>query len=176
VGVVGRIRPAKGQGDLVEAVRALLSELPEWRAVLVGQARGRDKAWARGLRASTDGGLVLAGEHADVVPWYQGLDIVVQASHGESFGLVLLEAMASGCCLVATRLPHVPGLVEHGRTGFLFEPGDVATLREHLRLLMREPERARAVGRNAAEEARARFGVAHEARALTRVYQEALER
>jgi mannosyltransferase len=173
---VGRIRPAKGQGDFVEAVRPLLSEFPEWKAVLVGQARRRHKAWAHRLRESTGGDLVLAGEHADVLPWFQGLDIVVQASHGESFGLVLLEAMASGCCLVATRLPHVPGIVEHGRTGFLFDPGDVTTLREHLRLLMREPERARAVGRAAAEEARARFGVAHEAQAIWRVYQEALER
>ncbi|ATB34737.1 glycosyl transferase [Cystobacter fuscus] len=177
VGVVGRIRPPKGQGDFVEAVRPLLSEFPQWRAVLVGQARGRgDKAWAHQLRASTADGLVLAGEHADVVPWYQGMDIIVQPSHAESFGMVLLEAMASGCCLVATRLPHVPGIVEHGRTGFLFDPGDVTTLREHLRLLLREPERARAVGRAAAEEARARFGVAHEAQALWGVYQEALER
>ena len=52
----------------------------------------------------------------------------------------------------------------------------MTTLREHLRLLLREPERARAVGRAAAEEARARFGVAHEAQALWRVYQEALGR
>ncbi|MET0404633.1 MAG: glycosyltransferase family 4 protein [Cystobacter sp.] len=174
VGVVGRIRPAKGQGDFVEALKPLLEQFPEWRAVLVGQARGKDEGWARALRASTQERLVLAGEHADVVPWYQGLDIIVQPSHSESFGLVLLEAMASGCCLVATRLPHVPALVEHGRTGFLFEPGDVAGLREHLRLLLREPERARAVGRAAAEEARARFGVVHEARALARVYEEAL--
>jgi mannosyltransferase len=174
VGVVGRVRPMKGQGDFVEALRPLLPGFPEWRAVLVGLVKPRERAWAQGLRASTDNALVLAGEHAHVAPWYQGLSVVVQPSHGESFSLVMLEAMASGCCLVMTRLPHVPHFVEHGRTGLLYEPGDVAALREHLRLLLREPERARLLGQNAAEECRARFGVVHEARALARVYAEAL--
>jgi mannosyltransferase len=56
----------------------------------------------------------------------------------------------------------VPAVLEHGRTGFLYEPGDVATLRELLTMLLREPERG--------------FGVEHEARALAEVYQAALER
>jgi mannosyltransferase len=173
---VGRIRPPKGQGDFVEAVRPLLGELPEWRPVLVGLAKGSDAAWAARLRASTGDALVLAGEHRNVVPWYQGLSILVHPSYGEAFSMVLVEAMACGCCPVVTRLPHVPAVIEHGRTGFLYEPGDVAALRELLTMLLREPERARQVGLNAAEEARARFGVEHEALALAEVYRAALER
>jgi mannosyltransferase len=175
VGVVGRIRATKGQGDFVEALRPLLRDFPEWTPVLVGLAKGADAAWAGKLRESTEGRLVLAGEQRDVVPWYRGLSILVHPSYFEAFSLVLVEAMASGCCPVVTRLPHVPGVIEHGRTGFMYEPGDVAALRELLRMLLREPERARRVGLNAAEEARARFGVAHEARALAQVYEAALE-
>jgi len=176
VGVVGRIRPQKGQGDFVEAVRPLLREFPEWKPVLVGLAKEGDAAWAEKLRESTDGELVLAGEQRDVVPWYQGLSILVNPTHFESFSMVMVESMACGCCTVMSRLPHVPSFIEHGRTGFLYEPGDVAALRELLTMLLREPERARQVGLNAAEEARARFGVEHEARALADVYQAALER
>ncbi|PTL75812.1 glycosyltransferase family 4 protein [Vitiosangium sp. GDMCC 1.1324] len=175
VGVVGRVRPNKGQGDFVEAIRPLLSEFPEWKSVVVGLAKGKDAAWAEGLRKSTGGELVLAGEHKNVVPWYQGMSILVHPSYGEAFSMVLVEAMACGCCPVVTRLPHVPAVIEHGRTGFMYEPGDVATLRELLRMLFREPEKARQVGLNAAEEARKRFGVAHEARALAGVYQAALQ-
>jgi mannosyltransferase len=175
VGVVGRVRPSKGQGDFVEAVAPLLGEFPEWRPVLVGLARGGHRAWAERLREATGGALVLAGEQRQVVPWYQGLSVLVNPTHFESFSMVMVEAMACGCCTVMSRLPHVPSFIEHGRTGFLFEPGDVAGLRELLRMLLREPERAREVGRNAAEEARARFGVEHEALALARVYREALE-
>jgi mannosyltransferase len=174
VGVVGRVRPNKGQGDFVEAIRPLLRDFPEWKPVLVGLAKGKDVAWAEKLRDSTEGQLVLAGEHKNVVPWYQGMSILVHPSYGEAFSMVLVEAMASGCCPVVTRLPHVPAVIEHGRTGFMYEPGDVPALRELLTMLFREPERARQVGLNAAEEARQRFGVAHEARALAGVYQSAL--
>jgi mannosyltransferase len=159
----------------VEALRPLLGEFPEWTPVLVGLARGADAAWAGKLREATQGRLVLTGEQRNVVPWYRGLSILVHPSYFEAFSMVLVEAMACGCCPVVTRLPHVPGVIEHGRTGFMYEPGDVAALRELLRMLFREPERARQVGLNAAEEARARFGVAQEARALAQLYEAALE-
>jgi mannosyltransferase len=174
VGVVGRVRPKKGQGDFVEALRPLLPQFPEWKPVLVGLAKSADAGWAEKLRESTGGELVLAGEQRNVVPWYQGLSILVHPSYGEAFSMVLVEAMACGSCPVVTRLPHVPAVIEHGRTGFMYEPGDVPALRELLTMLLREPERAHQVGRNAAEEARARFGVGHEARALAQVYQAAL--
>jgi len=172
IGVVGRIRPDKGQGDFTEAIRPLLQRFPDWRAVLVGLAKGGDAAWAEGLRRSTGDALVLAGEHGDIVPWYQGLTIAVQPSHLEAYSLVLVESMASGCCVVATALEQHPDVVEHGRTGFLYPPGDAAALREILALLMAEPARAEAIGRNAAEEARARFGLEHEVRGLLDVYRE----
>lgn len=175
VGVVNRVRPNKGQGDFVRAVTPLLDEFPDWRAVLVGLIKPSHRAWAEGLRAETGGRLVLAGEQREIRRWYDGLSVLVNASHGESFSMVMVEAMASGCCLVMSRLPHVPAYVEHGRTGFLFEPGDVSSLRELLRMLFREPGRAREVGLAAAEEARRRFGVEHEAQALVRVYEAALE-
>ncbi len=174
IGVVGRIREPKGQGDFVTAVAPLLPAFPEWRAALVGLAQGPDARWAAQLRGETRGALLLPGEQHDVVPWYQGLSVLVNPSHGESFGLTLIEGMAAGCCVVASRLPHVPTLIEHGRTGFLYEPRDVVALRDLLTRLMHRPEEAWSIGRNAAEEARGRFGIAREAADLARVYARAL--
>ena len=174
IGVVGRIREPKGQGDFTAAVAPLLGRFPEWRAVLVGLARGADAAWADALKAKTDGALLLPGEQRDIVPWYQGLTVLVNPSHGESFGLTLIEGMAAGCCVVASRLSHVPTLIEHGRTGFLFEPRDVKALGEIVSRLMAEPAVAQEIGRHAAEEARARFGIAREAAEIARVYERAL--
>jgi mannosyltransferase len=168
-GVVGRVRPAKGQADFVEALAALPGA--DVTPVLVGLARGADQAWSEGLRARLPT-LVLVGEQPDVVRWYQGLDVVVQPSHSESFSLVIPEAMACGCAVVATRLPAAPGLIDDGRTGFLYPPGDLTALREVLGRLVAEPSLARRVGQAAAEEARARFGVEHEARALLQVYRQ----
>lgn len=171
VGVVGRVRPEKGQGDFVEALAPLLDAFPDWTPVLVGLAKGADLAWARSLVEQTKGRLVLAGEQTDVVRWYQGLSLVVQPSHREAFSMVHLEAMASGAGLVASRLPYLPAVVDDGRTGFLYPPGDVEALRAALAKLLAQPALAEAAGRAAAEEARARFGVEHEARALAELYQ-----
>lgn len=174
IGVIGRVRPAKGQGDFVEALAPLLSRYPDWRAVLVGLVKGPEQAWAEGLRQATGGALALVGEQRNVVPWYQGLSVLVHPSYTEGFSMVHVEALASGCCVVASRLPYLPDVIEHGRTGFLYEPGDVTGLREILEQLLAEPERAQAIGRNAAESAKRLFGVEHEAHALADLYRELL--
>jgi mannosyltransferase len=170
VGVVGRIRPPKGQGDFAEAITPLLDQYPGWRPVLVGRAKEADAGWAQELVKSTSGRLALVGEQKDVAPWYQGLSVMVQPSHSEGYSLVVLEAMASGCCVVAAQLPHFPELIEHGRTGFLYPPGDIGALRGILESLMRDPALAEAVGRKAAESARRAFGVEREADALLEIY------
>lgn len=170
VGVVGRIRTDKGQGDFVEALTPLLDRFPEWTPVLVGLAKPLDRGWADGLVAKTGGRLKLPGEQQDITPWYRGLTVFVMPSHAESFGLVLLEAMASGCCVVASRLPHVPRYVEDGVTGFTFAPRDVDGLRRILEDLLAHPEKAAAVGRRAAEAVRQKFGIDQEARQLLEVY------
>ena len=176
IGVVGRIRKEKGQGDFIEAVRPLLPEHPEWKGVLVGLVKPAQRQWISSLLEGLGDRLVLAGEQSVIQPWYQGLSILVQPSYSEGYGLVHLEAMASGCCVVASHLKHVEAWIEHGRTGFFFEPGDVKGLRDVLSALMRDPQRVREVGQNAAEHARSRFGIEHEARALHALYVSLLNR
>jgi mannosyltransferase len=161
IGVVGRIRPQKGQADFAAAVKPVP---PDWRAVLVGLAKKRDRAFLDGL------GVTHVGETLDVASWYRGLTIVVQPSHSESFGLVLLEAMASGCCVVAAGLPHYRQLIEPGRTGLFYPVGDAAGLRATLAPLLAEPARALAIGEAAAAVARDRFGIEREAARLREAY------
>ena len=144
--------------------------------MLVGLAKGPDLTWVNGLRQGIEDRVLLAGEQSPIEPWYQGLSILVHPSYAEGYSLVHVEAMASGCCVVASKLPYLDTLIEHGRTGFFFEPGDVKGLRGVLDELTRDPERARQVGRNAAEEARRRCGVEHEARALRDLYHSLVER
>ena len=71
-----------------------------------------------------------AGHQADVHPWYDALDVVVHASFGEPFGLVLVEAMALGKPLVATKLGGPLEIVEDGTSGLLVPPGDPERLAE----------------------------------------------
>jgi mannosyltransferase len=170
IGVVGRIREAKGHGDYARALAPLLEKNPEWRSVWIGHAKRGDRAWAETLAAQLGPAHRTLPEQREITAWYRGLTVLVQPSHSESYSLVLLEAMASGCCVVAAEMPHYREFIEHGRTGLLYPPGDVEALRTLLEPLLAEPERAEAIGRAAAEVARARFGVAHEVRALEALY------
>jgi len=174
VGVVGRIRPAKGQGDFARAVAPLLASRPDWVAVAVGLAKGRDEAFARQLVAATGGRLHLLGERADSAPIYRALTVLVQPSHAESYSLVLLEAMASGCCVIAAALPHYSAILEHGVTGLTYPVGDVEALRACLTQVMDDPELARRLGAAAAARARAHFGIEGEAASLLGIYESAL--
>ncbi len=115
-------------------------------------------------------GLEQLGELDDTPALYRGLTVVVQPSRRESFSLVLLEAMASGCCVVAASLPHYPELVEHGVTGFLYPAGNVAALTALLEPLLADPLRAEALGRAAVDEVRARWSLDGEVEGLRAVY------
>lgn len=165
LGAVGRLRPSKGQQDLAGAWARLGPRFPDWRGVLAGLVTRRWRAFARGLTA-----LEQLGELGDTAGLYRGLTVVVQPSRRESFSLVLLEAMASGCCVVAAALPHYPELVEHGVTGFLYPAGEVAALVALLEPLLADPAKAEAVGRAAATEVRARWTLGAEVAALRGVY------
>jgi mannosyltransferase len=170
VAVVGRIRPAKGQGDAAAALARTLPEAAEWRGVLVGEARGRHRAWLSTLLTLCGGRVSAVGEQRDIRAWYQGSTLLVQPSHAESFSLVLAEAMASGCCVIAARLPHYAALMDEGRTGFSYPVGDAAALADVLFPLLHEPDRATRVGQAAAEAARARFPLEREVAALEKLY------
>jgi len=165
VGAVGRIRPSKGQQDLAAAWVVLGPRFPTWRAVLAGLVTRRWRSFAGRLV-----GLEQLGELEDTAALYRGLTILVQPSRQESFSLVLLEAMASGCCVVAAALPHYPELVEHGVTGFLYPAGDASALVAILEPLLAEPSRAEAVGKAAADEVRARWTLDAEVEALRSLY------
>src|SRR5262249_5654262 len=136
-----------------------------WRAILVGLVTRRWRSYARRLEP-----LEQLGELEDMPALYRGLTVLVQPSRSESFSLVLLEAMASGCCVVAAALPHCPELVDHGVSGWLYPPGDVAALVGILEGLISEPARAEAVGRAAVAEVRARWTLDREVETLRDLY------
>jgi starch synthase len=75
----------------------------------------------------------------------------------ELLGLAGIEAMASGTPVVASSLGGLPEVVEHGVTGFLVEPGNVADLRERLAQILGDPPLAERLGRNARERFFERF-------------------
>ncbi len=96
--------------------------------------------------------------------WYRRLTIYAFTSRNEGFGLTLLEAMAAGSALVASRAGAAERVVEDGVTGVLTPPGDADALVAALEPLMRDPALATAMGERARQRVLEKFSLEAEAR------------
>ena len=152
VGAVGELTPLKGQEEILRAAQQLLKQLPETHFIIAGidhsrekQHRTRLEQLIKELNLTTHVSLV--GWLDDLAELYCALDVFVSASHTESFGLAIAEAMASGTAVVATESEGASELIKTGATGLLVPIGNVDTLAESiLRLLKDKDERLRLGG------------------------------
>jgi glycosyltransferase involved in cell wall biosynthesis len=92
--------------------------------------------------------------------------LFVLPSRHEPLGVALMEAMAMGAPVLATRAGGVPELIEDGRTGFLVEPDDAAALARRIREILDRPEQARLAAEAGRQRVRARFHSGVSARLL----------
>ncbi len=173
VGIVGRLAAEKGHRFLFGAVRRLVRDLPDARLAVVGDGPLRGDLEEAAREAGLDGRVVFAGLREDVHRILPGLDVFVLASSYEGQGVVLLEAMAAGIPVVATRVGGVPGVVRDGTDGLLVPYGDEAALAGAMRRVWTDRVlRGRLVG-NARERARA-FASGRIAADLGRLYRDVL--
>jgi len=174
IGSVGWLTPVKGHRVLLEAVALLRRTWPRLCVVIVGDGPLREElkriASARGLA----GAVRLLGTRADIPECLAGMDLYVQPSLNEGMGRALVEAMAAGRPVVASRVGGIPSLIEHRRTGLLVPPGDPDALAEAIAELITHPELARALGHAARQRIDATFSVAAMVRAVEAVYDAAL--
>jgi glycosyltransferase involved in cell wall biosynthesis len=152
VGIVGRLQPWKGQDRLVRAL-ALLRErgLGGHLLIVGGDSYALSPGYARSLPAlAAELGIAehvtLTGQVADAGPYIERMDVLVNASDPEPFGIVLLEAMARGVPVVAVDAGGPRELVEDRRTGVLARSGEASALAEALEPLMRSAELRRSLG------------------------------
>jgi phosphatidylinositol alpha-mannosyltransferase len=139
---VGRLEKRKGLGDLLRAYRALSSRVPKSRLIIVGDGplRGRVESYIARHRLAN---VVMAGYVPESVKprYYNSADIFCAPATGaESFGIVLLEALASGLPVVATEVPGYMSVLEPGRDSITVPPKNWRELAASLVILARDEE------------------------------------
>jgi len=146
-GVVGRLTEQKGHTYLLRAWVQVTTVFPETRLLVVGDGPLRGELQRRAHDLGLGDSVIFAGRREDVPRIMAALDVVALPSLWEGFGLVLLEAMAVGRPIVASRVSAIPEIVVDGETGLLVPPRDVDTLAQALLALLRDPQRATEMGR-----------------------------
>jgi glycosyltransferase involved in cell wall biosynthesis len=170
VGVVCSLRPEKGLETLLEAFAAMRGLVPGMQLAIVGSGPclADLQMLARALGIAAD--CVFEPATPRVADWLHAIDIFVLPSLSEALSNSLMEAMACGCCVAASRTGGNPELVAHGETGMLFEPRDAAGLAEVLRLLVCDPMRRSALASKAARLIDSRFPLAAAAHRMDEIY------
>lgn len=158
-GIVARLTPAKDHVNLFDAFVRLRETHPRARCVVVGGG----ELQADLERALRDRGIadrvLLVGPRHDVADVLAAFDVFVLSSSTEGLAVTLLEAMAAGLPVVATRVGGNPEVVEDGRSGTLVPPRDSAALAAAIARLFDDPGSARRMGLAGRERCRAGFGL-----------------
>lgn len=176
VGFVGRLVPEKGGEVLLRAARRVLTVHAQTKFVLVGDGPARQE-WERlASQLGISEQVVFAGRREDMASVYASLDMVVLPSLLEALPMCLLEAMAAGKPVIATRVGAVPQVIQSRETGLLLPPGEVNGLAEAIAGLLKNPEQARQLGENGRAHVARHFSAEAMAKSYIATYQQALGR
>jgi glycosyltransferase involved in cell wall biosynthesis len=167
---LANLRPEKGLTDLLDAAAILRRRLPACRFQVWGDGPLRGELEARALALGLDGTLELRGRTEAPEAVLRSADVFALPSHSEASSNGILEAMASGLPVVATRVGGNPLLVEDGATGLLVPARDPGALAESIARLVENPDEAARFGDAALERIRRRFSTESMIRELESVY------
>ena len=165
IGVLGRLDPQKGQEILLRSVPGLLKRHPNIHIVIAGDEIAGEAGYRAYLEKmchtlSVESKVSFLPFTNNVAQFITALDIFVLPSFSETYGLVVIEAMAMGRPVVATRAGGVPEILEHGKTGILVPPRDSQELGNAIALLLTNTSLRSKIVRSARADVLRRFDFA----------------
>jgi sugar transferase (PEP-CTERM/EpsH1 system associated) len=171
IGAVGRLDPVKDHAGLLEAFTVLRTDQPAAELVIVGDGPCRADLERRIQERGLTGRVHLLGMRQDVPALLRGFDVFVLPSVAEGISNTVLEAMATGLPVVATRVGGNPELLEHGVTGMLVPPGNPLVLAAALRCYVEDANLRLGHGEAALRRVLAHFTLDRMAQAYRDLYQ-----
>ena len=174
IGTVCVLRPEKGIEILQEAFAKIHRSLPQTRLVIVGSGPELEKIKRNSARLSIEADCMVMPAVSEVAPFLRAIDIFVSSSYSEAFSNSILEAMASGCCVVGSRVGGTPELITDRESGLLFTAGDAEELGQRLVELIQDPALRRALGNRAADFAAKQLNMEIAARRTMEIYDDVL--
>ena len=175
-GSVGRMIGLKGQRNLLESVAGLCakyadktSELFELHFYGAGPLEEELKSRAAAIPGAT---ILFHGEVSDISSIYNNLDVLIVASETEGLSMVIIEAMAHGIPVIATRVGGNPTLVFHNKSGILVEYGDIDDIQNAISTFLKDQDLIHTYGIAAREYIASAFSLERTHQAYLSLYQE----
>jgi glycosyltransferase involved in cell wall biosynthesis len=150
-GMLACLKPQKAPVDFVRVASRVVERVPNARFFIAGDGVLRPEVEAEIARCGLEGRFFLLGWRRDVRALLAASDVMVLTSLHEGLPRALIQALAAGRPIVASRVDGVPEAVEEGRNGHVLEPGDVAGFAERLTSVMSNPGLARRMGEEGAK-------------------------
>jgi glycosyltransferase involved in cell wall biosynthesis len=174
VGIVGRIFPIKNHALFLESAAQISALEPAARFVIVGDGVLRPALEQQARRLGIADQVLFTGWRRDLARIYADLDLLVVSSDNEGTPVSAIEAMASSCPVVGTRVGGLPDLIEDHKSGRLVPPRAPEELTDAVFSLLQDPQMARQFGKNACDSVRHRFTVQRLLRDMDDLYTQLL--
>jgi predicted outer membrane repeat protein len=176
--IFGRVIAWKGIREFIEASRKVMDRIPNARGFVVGSPSDGDAPFL--LKMQKFAGelgladrIVFTGYRKDALQLMRRMDLIVHASkRPEPFGMVIIEGMAFGKPVVATRGGGPLDIVRHMETGLLIEMGDSDALAGAITFLLRHPEVRNRMGKAAYNHVQERFSIERNVLQIEALYQQ----
>ena len=167
---ISNFREVKRVVDVVN-IFALVEKVVPTRLLLVGDGPEMSRVEREVVKLGLEGKVQFLGSQESVQEILQTVDVFLLPSEQESFGLVALEAMACGVPVICSRVGGLPEVVQHGKTGYLVEVGNVQGMSEAVLKLLTDDSRYKAFSEQAVIWARETFPVERAVQNYERVYE-----
>ncbi|MDH5725130.1 MAG: glycosyltransferase [Nitrospira sp.] len=172
IGSVGWLTDIKGHRFLVDAMAILTQEYHNLHLVIIGTGGQHDALLRQVEKARISHAVHLLGHREDIEVCLAGLDYFVLPSLNEGMGRALIEAMAAGLPVVASRVGGIPSLIEDGKNGLLVLAGDSSALAVALRRLLDDPRWSNELGTHAMCSIGTSYGIPAMVEAIESTYRE----
>jgi glycosyltransferase involved in cell wall biosynthesis len=174
-----QITPFKGIDVFIRAAARIIQEIPTAQFIVCGREVPESLGYRRKLEEiAEDVGvrdkINFIEFRSDTEKILGATDVFVLSSVGEAFGRVVIEAMASEVPVVGTNDGGIPDIIEHGKTGYMFEAGDHRSLARYIIGLVEDEETANEMSRNARDRVTKLFSIKAHAEAIQSLYEEVL--
>lgn len=175
IGIVSKLWEGKGHRILIRAFQAVQKQIKNAKLVIVGEGYLDSELKSLVQEYDLNESVLFTGFQMDVSQIMATFDVAVLPSSFEGMGRVLVEAMAMGKPVIASRVGGIPDLVEHGLQGLLFEPGKTEPLQAALVRLLTDPVLALQMGKAGRQKALAQFSSQTMVQSIQKVYLDLLK-